>query len=262
MIITIVLWHPWTKKLAIPIPADKPSLAIMYFKNNTGDTALNHWRTMLSNLLITDLTQSKYIKVLSEDRLYYILNQLNQLESETYTSEVLEQVAAQGGVNHILQGAYAKAGDEIRISVMLQEADTGELLGSESVAGRGEESIFSMIDELTKKIKANLKLSEEEIAKDIDNDSGKITTSSPEAYKLYTEAFKYNWEQDFHDSIKLLERAIEIDPEFATAYSLMATVYSSMGDDSKAKESHKKALKLSDRMSDEGALSSTGILLL
>ena len=48
---------------AVPIPSGKPSIAVMYFKNNTGDEELDHWRSALSQWLITDLSQSKYINV-------------------------------------------------------------------------------------------------------------------------------------------------------------------------------------------------------
>src|SRR4030067_1568269 len=102
---------------------------------------------MLSNLLVTDLTQSKHIKVLSEDKLFQILTQLGQEDSQTYSADVLRQVAAEGGVNHILQGAYARAGDEFRINVTLQEAGSGAPLGAESVAGKGGARILSIVDE-------------------------------------------------------------------------------------------------------------------
>ena len=252
IIAAIIIWQLLPRKEAVPFtPSDKPSLAIMYFKNNTGEKDLDHWRTMLSNLLIADLTQSKHIRILSEDKLFNILSQLSQLEEETYSSEVLEQVAAQGGVNHILQGAYAKAGDEYRINVMLQDASTGELIGSESVEGKGEKSIFSMVDELTRRIKANFKLSPEEIASDIDKNIGKITTSSPEAYKLFIEGNEYEENKgDIRKAISYYEKAVAIDPEFATAYLSIGIAYWKIGLYSEEKRYYEKALELSDRISD------------
>ncbi|NIO48853.1 MAG: tetratricopeptide repeat protein [Candidatus Aminicenantes bacterium] len=250
IIAAIIIWQLLPSKEVIPIPSDKPSLAVMYFKNNTGDENLEHWRTMLSNLLIADLTQSKHIRVLSEDKLFNILSQLNQLEAETYSSEVLEKVAAQGRVNHILQGAYAKADDEFRINVMLQEASTGELIGSESVAGKGEGSIFSMVDQLTRKIKENFKLSAEEMASDLDREVGKITTSSPEAYKYYSEARKYHNTGEDSEAIPFYEKAVAVDPEFAMAYRGMAMAYSNLGYRARQRNYLQKALEFSDRVSD------------
>jgi len=250
IVIGVILWQVLPQEEVVPIPSDKPSLAIMYFKNNTGNENLDHWRTMLSNLLITDLTQSKHLRILSEDKLFNILSQLNQLKAETYSSEVLKQVATQGGVNHILQGAYAKAGDEFRINVTLQEASSGELIGSESVAGLGEKSIFTMVDQLTRRIKANFKLSEEEIMSDLDKEVRNITTSSPEAYKYYVEGRRYHTSGENRQSIQLMERALSIDPEFAMAFRSIAQSYNNLGLFSESAKYMQKAFELTERLSD------------
>jgi len=250
MVAAIAFWRFLPHGKTVSPPSDKPSLAIMYFKNNTGDKNLDHWRTMLANLLIADLAQSKYIKILGEDRLINILSQLNQLDAQTYSSDVLKQVALSGGVNHVLQGAYAKAGEEFRINVTLQEARTGDLIGSESVAGKGEGSIFTMVDELTRRIKADFKLSKTEIAADIDKEIGKITTSSAEAYEYYSEGRKYHHSGDYRRSMELMEKAIAIDPEFAMAYRSIGMSYNNLGLFSERKKHIQKALELSDRLSD------------
>jgi len=250
-IIAVVVWQLLPLKEAVPsVSSGKPSLAVVYFKNNTGDEALDHWRTMISDLFIADLTQSKHIEVLSSERLLDILSKLNQLEAKSYSSDVLKQVASKGGVEHILVGNYAKAGDTIRINVALQEADTGKILGSEGAEGIGDESIFSMVDELTRRIKANFKLTPKEIAEDVDKDILKITTSSPEAFKYYSEGKKYLLQADYNKGIQLLERAVAIDPEFAMAYRSIAAAYISQGYLAEGKKNLHKALELSDRISD------------
>jgi len=255
VVIGIAIWQVLRTKEVIPIP----SVAIMYFKNNTGDQSLDHWRTALSDLMITDLSQSKYLNILPGDRLFKILNQLNQLEAKSYSSDILKQVASRGKVNHIVTGDYVKAGDIFRINVMLQEAETGELIGSQRVEGKGEESIFSMVDDLTRRIKANFKLSPEQIAGDIDKEVGKITTSSPEAYKYWTEGLKYKDEGDWRQSIQFLERAVAIDPEFAMAFMYMAANYINLGYLSRANTYFQKALELSDRVSDRERLKIQGV---
>jgi tetratricopeptide (TPR) repeat protein len=248
--VAVVLWRVIPKRKAAPVPTDKPSVAIMYFKNNTGDAGLDHWRAMLANLLVTDLTQSKHIRVLSEDKLFQILSRLGQEDSQTYSADVLRQVAAEGRVNHILQGAYAKAGDEFRINVTLQEAGSGELVGSESVAGKGEASIFSMVDELTRRIKANFKLSPQDIASDIDKDVGIVTTRSPEAYKYYLEGIRHDLKGEYRQVIESMEKAVAIDPEFASAYLAMAWSYGNLVFFAEQKKYLEKALALSDRLTE------------
>ncbi len=248
--IAIIIWQFLPQKRTIPIPTDKPSLAVMYFENNTGDENLDHYRKAISDLLITDLSQSQHLRVLSGSKLYNILKELNLLEEKSYSSDDLEEVAARGGVEHILLGSYTKAGDTFRINLNLQDASTSELEASETVEGMGEESIFSMVDDLTHKIKTNFKLSQEQINTDIDKDVRQITTSSPEAYKYYIEGSEYFDNVNFMQAIESYKKAIGIDPEFATAYRSMAMAYNNMGFFSEGRKYVRKAFEYSNRISD------------
>ena len=249
-IIAVIIWRFVPQKRVVPFPQDKPSLAVMYFENNTGDESLDHWRKALSDLLIADLSQSKYIMVLSGEKLYNILEELNLLEAKSYSSKVIKKISTRGGVQYILVGKLAMAGDTLRINALLQEASTGNLMASEMVEGRGEGSLFSMVDDLTKKIKASFKLSEEEIASDLDKEVEKITTTSSEAHKYYREGMEYFSKGDNLKSIPLMEIAVAFDPEFAMAYRTMANAYTNIGYRTEARKRYQKAFELSDRVSD------------
>jgi tetratricopeptide (TPR) repeat protein len=258
VIAAVVIWRFLPQKKPAPLaPEGKPYLAVMHFKNNTGDENLTHLRTMLSDLLITDLSQSKHLKVLSGEKVYEILRDLNKLEVETYSTDVLQEVAVQGGVSHVLLGNYARMGDVFRIDVIIQRIGTGEIIGSERVEARGEEDVFPKIDELTTQIKMAFKLTEEEIASDLDKDIGQITTSSSEAYNYYIEGNKHLG-SDNRRSLSLYEKAVEIDPEFAIAYQKMSIVYWTLGLISERKKYVHKALELADRISDKERLAIQG----
>ena len=246
----LVILKPWSGRDAAPVPTDKPSIAILYFKNNTGDTALDHWRTALSDLLITDLSQSQYLRVLSGENMFDILNQLGQLETQIYSSDVLRDLARRGSIENVIVGNYTRAGNTFRINITLQDASSGELIGSESVQGTGEQSFYSMVDELTRRIKENFQIPDEIIAADIDEQVGQITTSSPEALRHYTEGVDYNRQPDYGRAIESLQNAINIDPEFAMAYEAMATAYSNLGYSSEEREYLKRAFELSERVSE------------
>jgi len=250
IIAVLIIWRPWSPRKQISIQTDKPSLAVMYFKNNTGDEDLDFWRQALSDSLVTDLNQSQYLSVLSTNRLYSILKKLDLLEASSYAAEDLEKVASEGGVGYILQGNLSKAGEAFRIDYTLQKIDTEKIIGSERFEGVGEESIFAMVDELTKKVKVDFKLSAEEIAGDIDKNIGMITTSSPEAYRLYIEARKHFDSRDFWSAISLMNKAIDIDPGFCTAYRSLAAAYSNMGYRAEWRKYMQKAMELTDRVSD------------
>ena len=248
IIIGVIIWRSIPQKIATPVPSGKPSLAVVYFENNSGDESLDHWRKALCELLIADLTQSKYIRVLSSDRLIDILSDLNQIEAKSFSARLLKELAARGGSTHILRGGFTKAGEQFRIDAILQEAATMESIGSDRIQGRGEESFLSMVDELTRKVKAHFKLSTEEIASDIDEEIETITTSSPEALKYYIEGRKYHSTFGYERSVEFMEKAVAIDPDFAMAYRSLAQSYGNMGFRPQRKKCMTRALELSDRL--------------
>ncbi len=247
-VVVIGLWRFLPKRRVAPPPSDKPSLAVVYFENNTGDENLDNWRKGISDLLITDLMQSRYLKVLGGDRLFDILNKMDQLEAKSFSSEVLKRVAAQGGVNHIARGSYSKAGDILRIDMILQDARSAEPIATYRVEAKGEEGIFAMVDELTKWTKASLKISAEQVASDLDGEIGQVTTSSPEAYKYYLEGIKLHLAGHWQQSIPFMEKAIAIDPGFAMAFRSMGMAYGNMGKVDERRKYMQEALKLSDRL--------------
>ena len=249
VIIGVIIWRLLPKKEVFPIPSDKPSIAILFFENISSNESLEGWRTGLSELLITDLNQSKFLNVLSSDRIFSILKKQNLLDAKKYSSEDLAEVAEEGRVSHIVKGGLIKADENIIITATLHNTQTGEIISSKRLECKSENEIFSRVDELTKEIKLALNISSEQIMNDIDKTIGQITTSSPEAYKYYLEGRKI-FEDDYHKSISFTKRATEIDPEFAMAYRSMAMAYRNMGYGSEAKKYHKKAFELSDRVSD------------
>jgi len=246
----VLVWQPWANKTAAPSLSDKPSLAVLYFKNSTGDESLDHWRTALSDSIITDLSQSIYFEVLSSDRLFSILRKLDLLEAANYATEDLREVAAEGAVNYVLLGSLFRSGDTFRIDYLIQEIATGKNKGTSRVEGQGEESLFSLVDEITKKIKLEFNISMEQIADDIDRDIGTITTLSPEAYKYYSQGRQAYNVGEYEKSIALMERAVAADPEFAMAYRSMSVAYFLLAYEAKRYETMRKAFELSHRLPD------------
>jgi serine/threonine protein kinase/tetratricopeptide (TPR) repeat protein len=252
VIIGLVLWQVMPKRHAVPsASSDKPSLAVMYFENNTGDANMEHWRKALAELITDDLSQSRHLTVLGVDKLFGVLKEENLLDVKNYSSEDLKKVASQGGVENILRGSFSKAGETIRIHAVLQNMETGELLGTERVECQGEERIFSAVDELTLKIKRNFKMSEADISSDSDREVGKITTGSPEAYMYYREARELSLKGEDSKALQLMLKAVEIDPQFAMAYRDLGMSYSNLGYYNKSREYMKKAYEYKDRLSDK-----------
>lgn len=251
----LFLWRPWAREKTSSLSsAGNPSLAVMYLENNTGDETLSHWRKGIADLLTTDLMQSKYIKVLGGDQLVNILKDLDQLDTESYSSEVLKKVAAQAGVDHIARGSYSKAGNILRIDMVIQDAETGDAIATKKVEGETEAAIFTMVDELTKWTKESLMLSALQVADDLDEEIGTVTTSSPEAYKFYMEGLNFFAKAQYEQSIESLGKAIAQDPGFAMAYRKIAHAYGNSGKPNESKKYLQKALALTERLTEKEKL--------
>ncbi len=259
VIIGLILWQFLPKKHAVSTdPSAKPSLAILYFENNTGDENLDNWCDALPALLITDLQQSKYLHILGGDRIFGILSKLNLIDAEKYSTSDLRKVASEGKVSHILTGNFITAGDKFIINVSLIKASTAEAIDSIKEEGIGGEGIPLSVDKITKKVKSALNLSADQIASDVDKLVGEITTSSAEAYRLYIEAGRYYYRGEYSDAVELLKKAIDIDPEFSTAYRSMANAYSNQGMQAERRKYLKKAIEFSYKVSDREALRTQG----
>jgi len=251
IIIAVVLLKILPGKKAVLPPPGKPSLAILYFENNSGDKNLEFWKTGLTELLITKLSQSKFINVLSSDSIYSILKKLNLDEAKKYTKEDLITVANEGGATHTISGSIMKAEQNIIITVTLQKPHTGERISSIPVECHGEKEIMTKVDEVARKIKLDLDLTDDQIATDLDREVGKITTSSPEAYKYYSEGRELHQQGKFRESISLMEKAVAVDPGFAMAYRSMGIAYGNLGQPEEGKKYLQKAIALSDRISEK-----------
>jgi serine/threonine protein kinase/Tfp pilus assembly protein PilF len=249
-IIAVAIWRLIPQKELPPITREKPSVAIMYFKNNTGDESLDDLGEVICEMMIRDLSQSRFIYVLPGSELVQILSDLAHLEAMTFPSSVLREVAEKGAVNHIIQGYYVKSGDGMRIDMSIQKAETGEQIGTESVEGPSIESIPGMVDELTRKIKQNFGLTTEDHYDFTDEEFADMTTNSLEAWKFFMEGQKYFDKSDYKTCIPLFLKAIERDPKFASAYHLLAWSYQNSGNYPEAKKYAQIAFEMKDSVSE------------
>ncbi len=248
-IITLIVFAFLRKNEVVPRPSSKPSVVVMPFSNNTGDHNLGHLSLGLSVMLITDLSQSRYISVVREDRLFSTLLDLGLLNAQSFSSKDFREVALELNASHIIQGSYIKIGETFRIDVDVIETQSMRSVGTgkvEDIATR----LSSLIDGLTTKIKSYLNLADEALAHDIDERAGKVTTDHPQAYRLYIEGRNFHNRDEYEKSIASMEKALEIDPEFALALRSISESYNNLGLLSKSREYAERALKFRDRITD------------
>ena len=244
--------------------AQKPSVAVLYFENNTGNPQLDWLRTGLTDMLVTDLSQSPDVEVLPTDRLVQILTDMHRQDDKQISFDTVQEVAKRAGVKTVLVGSYVKAGDTIRINTRLQEAGTGKIVTSERVEAIGESNLFPMVDDLTKRIKAKFALpgssdptkgllTQPVVVSStpnavVDRDLKDVTTASVEAYRYYAEGINLHERARPLEALPLLEKAVEVDPSFAMAYAKLAVIHFNLGHPALEQQYAAKAFQYVDRL--------------
>ncbi len=225
----------------------KPSVAVLYFDNLTGDNDLNWLRTGLTDLLVTDLSQLTGVRVVGSDRVYEILSDLDMLEASITSAETVREVAKQADVQTVLLGSFARVGDTLRINVKVQDAASGEIIGTERAEGPGGDNLFALVDDLSTSLRGRFEASSS-APLDGDQDLMDVTTSSLEAYRYYSEGVHLADQDKNEEAAALLEKAVELDPGFAMALRKLAVVLSNENREAESQEYSRRAVENSDRL--------------
>lgn len=229
---------------------ERRSLAVMYFDNHTGDEALERWRVALADLMISDLAQSRYFRVLPENRMFEIMRDLGVQRDRPILPDTLRRVAEKGHVDHIITGSFTRAGENFRVSIKILDPVSGEYVDSGYADGRGVGSFFSIVDRLTTQVKTRFEIPQPRIMADIDREVRQITTSSPEAFEYYIQGKHLTHLTRYAESIGSFQKAIDLDPEFAMAYWAMGMSYAYLGDWDNRETCFSRTLELLDRVSE------------
>ena len=222
---------------------------MLYFDNLSGDTELDWLRNGLTDMLVTDLSQSPDLRVLSTDRLYQLLSDLDKLEERQTSFETVSAVAEAAKADTVILGSFAKLGDTIRISYKIQEAGSGEIVKAQSVDANVQEELFARVDDLSRDIRQSLELPEQP-ATVADRDLSDVSTSAVEAYRLYVAAEELHFQFKEQEALELYLEAVEIDPAFAMALAKVSTVSGNLGLTQQSLEYGERAMEHLDRLTE------------
>jgi TolB-like protein/class 3 adenylate cyclase len=198
--------------LALP---DKPSIAVLPFQNLSGDPEQEYFADGVVEEIITALSRMRWLFVIARN------------SSFTYKGRAVDvkQVGRELGVRYVLEGSVRKAGSRVRITGQLIDAATGAHLWADRFEGALED-IFDLQDQVTASVvgKIEPKLEQAEIER-----AKRKPTENLDAYDYYLRgvASVYLWtRQGNEEALLAFRRAIELDPNFASAYGLAARCYS------------------------------------
>jgi TolB-like protein/tetratricopeptide (TPR) repeat protein len=197
--------------LALP---DGPSIAVLPFQNMSGDPEQEYFADGMVEEIITALSRFQHLFVIARN------------SSFTYKGRAVDvkQVGRELGVRYVMEGSVRKAGNRVRINGQLIDTATGAHLWADRFEG-GLEDIFELQDQVTASVVSAIgaKLEKVEIER-----AKRKPTGCLDAYDYYLRGMAsfYRWtKEDVSEALRLSYKAIEIDPEFSSAYGLAAWCY-------------------------------------
>ena len=230
------------------------SVAVVNFQNQTGDPDYDYLRSAIPNLLITSLEQSKYLRVTTFERLHDLLRQQGRADVETIDGDLGFELCRQDNVEALVLGSYVKAGETFATDVKIFDVKSRKLMKSFTRQGVGAQSILEkQIGELSRQISRGVGLSKRAVD-ETGTQMAQMPTASMDAYKFYLAGHEKLEKIYFEEARKDLEKAIELDPQFALAYYDLREVLSLTGNLMAAREAMRKAKELSARAPEKDRL--------
>jgi TolB-like protein/class 3 adenylate cyclase len=195
-------------------PADNPSIAVLAFRNLSGDPAREYFADGMTEDIITTLSRLPNFVVIARNSSYVYKGR----------SVDVRQVGSELGARYILDGSLRIAGNTLRISCELIDATSGKHLWAERYDGAMED-VFDLQDRITSSIVATItpKMVTAEIAR-----AQAKPTDNLSAYDLYLRAVagvRDDTESSTSQALQLLERAIAADHQFSSAYGFLANAH-------------------------------------
>lgn len=189
----------------------KPSICVLPFENISGDPEQSYFSDGITEDIITDLSRISSLEVTSRNSAF------------TYKGRrvSIPEVARQLRVGFVLEGSVRKSGNRVRITAQLIEGATDKHLWAERY-DRDLDDIFAVQDDISRSIVAALKV---RLAATESRAIAQRGTTSSEAYRYYLMARRF-WVAGSARRrpaiIRLCEKAIEIDPNYARALALLS----------------------------------------
>ena len=199
---------------AVPAPAlsDKPSIVVMPFLNLSGDPTQEYFSNGITEDIITELSRWRSLAVRSRSASF---------RNRGVTDDV-KQVARQLAVRFVVEGSVRRMGERIRISVQLIDAETGSHVWNEKF-DRREDEIFLVLDRVVQTIVSTLV---GRVQVSVNERSRRKPPTNLAAYECVLKANALPWDDaaGATEATRLVEKAIELDPGYALAHTLLAAL--------------------------------------
>jgi tetratricopeptide (TPR) repeat protein/predicted Ser/Thr protein kinase len=254
VLVGVIIWQLLPKKTPLLAPKVENSIAVISFENQTGDQSYDYLQKAIPNLLISDLEQTGGFYVATWERMHDLLAQMGQKDVDIIDTNLGFEICRLEGIESIVTGSFVKAGDTFVTDVKVLDVETKKMLKSATSRGKGENSILdTQIDELGREISLGLGIARQKL-KTTQRPITELTTTSMEAYRYYLQGKEEVENLDVLKARQSLEKAVELDPQFAMAYRYLGETYGELGSKDASDEAYKKAKLHSEKATEKEKL--------
>jgi len=235
-------------EVVVPVKA-RPSVAVLGFKNLGG--ADEAWvADAVPEMLSTELAAGAQLRTISGEDVTKTTADLKITRMPSYGKETLTRLRGILKSDYVVAGSYVATGnqksDAIRLDMRLQDTRTGDI-----VVSFFEDGSIGTLAETLKRAGTAMrpKLGIQEPSESASAQAQAALPANPEAVRLYSEGLAKLRTFDALGARDLLERAIALEPNLATAHSALAQAWQMLGYDANAREQAKKGVELSGNLS-------------
>jgi DNA-binding winged helix-turn-helix (wHTH) protein/tetratricopeptide (TPR) repeat protein len=239
-------WRYWQNRSAGP-PVE---LVLADFEDNSGDASLG---VALNDAIRIDLAQSPFVTVLPAGKVRATLVTMRQPPNTPVTPALAREVCERNSAQVLLQGSLSKFGQRYLVSLRASSCLSGDVLAEDKDEIERQDDLPEAFDRLAAKIRRSLGESRASISR-FDKPLFPSHTGSIAALRAYSEGRRLYNRGDWAGSLSLFQHAVELDPEFATAYLHIASVYYNFKDLDHEREALKKAYALQDALTESNRL--------
>jgi tetratricopeptide (TPR) repeat protein/DNA-binding winged helix-turn-helix (wHTH) protein len=228
---------------------DKDTIVLSDFDNKTGDAVFDD---TLKQGLSVQLEQSPFLALVSDRKVNETLKLMGRPAGDRLTPEVAHEVCERTGSKAMLTGSIAGLGSQYVVGLKAVSCNTGDVLAEAQEQAAGKEAVLKALDAAAVSLRGKLGESLSSVQK-YATPVEEATTPSLEALKAFSLGQAERQKLALDRAIPHLERAIELDPNFAMAYATLGVVYR-MQRRGQASDCLKKAFELKERASEREKL--------
>ncbi len=229
---------------------ERDTIVLADFSNTTGDAIFDD---TLKQALATQLVQSPFLNILSDQRVTETLSMMGRSPGDRITMDTAREICQRTRSTAVLAGSIGSLGSQYVVGLNAINCATGDSLAREEEQAGRKEDVLNTLGKAATSLRGKLGESLASIQK-FDTPVAQATTSSLEALKAYSLALRAADAKDDTEAIPFLRHAIELDPNFALAYSNLAWRYGNLGEADMAAEYAQKAFDRRERVSEREQL--------